>query len=154
MNTIFKDYLTVAEKWALVATAIGFIHHIDHVLRFDHSGWPFRAGVNAFTYSLLIYPLIVVLLFARGRRRLRVTLAFLLFLFPTLAHIFIETPFMQYRTWASRPEVNLLGVSSPVLGTVAVVVTVLLSTVTFVMLIAFLRAREPSPETPDASENG
>ena len=145
MANIFRGRYTTAEKWALVATGIGLIHHVDHVLRFDHSGWPFLGSVNAFTYSLIIYPLIAILLLARGRRRLRLALSFLLFLLPTLAHIFIETPFMQYRTWSSRPDVNLLGVSSPVLGAVAVVITVLLSTVALLMFLAFLRrARERS----------
>jgi len=32
---------------------VGIIHHTDHVLRFDHSGWPFRPEVNPFTFSLL-----------------------------------------------------------------------------------------------------
>jgi hypothetical protein len=35
---------------------IGLIHHTDHVLRVDHSGWPFRADLNPFTFSLLAYP--------------------------------------------------------------------------------------------------
>ena len=147
MTNIFRRRYTTAEKWALVATGIGFIHHADHVLRFDHSGWPFLPEVNAFTYSLLVYPLIAILLLIRGRRRFRAALAFVLFLFPTLAHIFIETPFMQYRTWSSRPDVNLLGVSSPVLGAVAVVITVSLSAAALVVFLAFLRrAREQSSE--------
>ena len=145
MANIFKGRHTAAEKWALVATGVGLVHHADHVLRFDHSGWPFLPSVNAFTYSLLVYPLIAVLLLMRGRRHFRAALAFLLFLAPTLAHIFIETPLMQYRTWSSRPDVNLLGVSSPVLGAVAVVVTVSLSAAALVVFLAFLRrAREGS----------
>jgi len=38
---------------------VGFIHHTDHVLRFDHSGWPFRPEVNPFTFSLLAYPILL-----------------------------------------------------------------------------------------------
>ena len=145
MANIFKGRYTAAEKWALIATGIGFVHHADHVLRFDHSGWPFLGSVNAFTYSLLVYPLIAILLLMRGRRRFCAALAFLLFLAPTLAHIFIETPFMQYRTWASRPDVNLLGVSSPVLGAVAVIITASLSAAALMVFLAFLRrAREGS----------
>ncbi len=33
-------------------------HHIDHVIRGNHVGWPLTAEVNPFTYSLGIYPLI------------------------------------------------------------------------------------------------
>lgn len=42
-------------------------HHVDHVLR-GVTGWPFESEINAFTYSLVIYPTIVagVLLSRRG----------------------------------------------------------------------------------------
>lgn len=38
--------LSTAEKLALVTTGIGVLHHADHVLRVNHSGWPFRPEVN------------------------------------------------------------------------------------------------------------
>ena len=38
-------------------------HHIDHVIRGNHVGWPLTAEVNAFTYSLGVYPLILLGLF-------------------------------------------------------------------------------------------
>jgi hypothetical protein len=80
---------------------VGLIHHTDHVLRFDHSGWPFRAEVNPFTFSLLAYP---ILLFAPfGPARL-FWLRWLLLLvgagFTLWAHTQIETPMMQYAMWA------------------------------------------------------
>jgi hypothetical protein len=149
------DYLrlSTAEKWALVTTALGLLHHVDHVLRVNHSGWPFTADVNAFTYSLAVYPLIAVLLWARGKERFRVVLAFLLFLFPTLSHVLIETPVTQYRTWALRPDVNMLGVSSPVLGVAAVVITVSLSAAALVTFVAFLREARQSPSTEQATRS-
>lgn len=131
--------LSAAEALALVATALGMLHHFDHVLRFDHSGWPFRPEVNTFTYTLLIYPLIVVLFAARGRPLLRVVLAFLLFMLPTLAHTLIETPAHQFDTWAHRPDVNLLSTSSPAFGSTAALLTVALSSATFLMFVAFWR---------------
>ncbi len=44
-------------------------HHIDHVIRGNHVGWPLTAELNAFTYSLGIYPLILLglYLYASGR---------------------------------------------------------------------------------------
>ena len=125
--------------WALVTTAFGLLHHIDHVLRMNHSGWPFLAEVNTFTYSLMVYPLIALVLWARGWRRLRAALAFLLFLFPTVSHVLIETPAMQYRTWTVQPDVNMLGASSRVLGAAAVLITVLLSASAFMTFLAFQR---------------
>ena len=119
--------LTRAEKLLLITAAFGLLHHVDHVLRVNHSGWPFIADVTPFTYSLAIYPLVGILLTLRDRPWLRVGLAAALFAFPTLSHIFIETPLDQYHTWAARPEVNLLSVASPILGGLAVAITVALS---------------------------
>lgn len=131
--------LTNAEKLALFTAALGLIHHLDHILRFDHSGWPFRGDVSTFTYSLLVYPVIALVLFIRGWPRLRAALTFLLFLFPTLSHVFVETPVTQHHTWANRPGVNLLGVSSQALGITAGVVTVLLSVAALFTFVAFLQ---------------
>jgi hypothetical protein len=60
-------------RWLLVfatgAVVFGLIHHADHVIRGNHSGWPFQPEVTPFTFSLLIYALILpgIYLTARGR---------------------------------------------------------------------------------------
>lgn len=53
---------------ATAATAFSLLHHADHVLRGSHSGWPFEAEVTPFTFSLVIYALILpgIYLTARG----------------------------------------------------------------------------------------
>lgn len=38
-------------------------HHVDHVIRGNHVGWPLTEHATPFTYSLGIYPLIVLGLF-------------------------------------------------------------------------------------------
>jgi hypothetical protein len=43
-----------------VATLLGLAHHLDHVIRGNHVGWPVTPEVNPFTYSLAIYPLVVL----------------------------------------------------------------------------------------------
>lgn len=130
-----------AERLALATAALGVLHHIDHVLRVDHSGWPFRSEVTPFTYSLLVYVIVAAVLLARGWPRLRIGLSAVLALFPTVAHIFLETPADQYVTWAARPEINWLGVSSPILGGVSVLITVLLSLSAAAVPMAFIRSR-------------
>ena len=44
-------------------------HHIDHVIRGNHVGWPPTHRVTPFTYSLGVYPLIFLgpYLYASGR---------------------------------------------------------------------------------------
>jgi hypothetical protein len=55
--------------FASSATVFSLLHHVDHVARGNHSGWPFQAEVTPFTFSLLIYALILpaIYLTARGR---------------------------------------------------------------------------------------
>ena len=50
------------------ATVLSLGHHVDHVFR-GATGWPLAGGVNAFTFSLLVYPAIAagLLLSAHGR---------------------------------------------------------------------------------------
>lgn len=45
---------------AAVPTVLGLAHHVDHVVRGNHVGWPVTGHVNEFTYSLGIYPLVAV----------------------------------------------------------------------------------------------
>ena len=55
--------------FASSATVFSVLHHVDHVVRGNHSGWPFQAEITPFTFSLLIYVLILpaIYLTARGR---------------------------------------------------------------------------------------
>lgn len=42
-----------------VVTVLAVAHHVDHVVRGNHSGWPFEEAVTPFTFSLLIYALLL-----------------------------------------------------------------------------------------------
>src|SRR5215210_6392647 len=60
-------------RWLLVAatgtTVFAIMHHTDHVVRGNHSGWPFRDAVTPFTFSLLVYALLLpgIYMNLRGR---------------------------------------------------------------------------------------
>ena len=60
--------------WLLVlagcTTVFGFMHHVDHVVRGNHSGWPFERAVTPFTFSLLIYALLLPGLYLTAKGRL------------------------------------------------------------------------------------
>lgn len=66
-HTKFRIWLLVA---AGCTTAFGIMHHVDHVLRGNHSGWPFEQTVTVFTFSLLIYALLLPGLYLTARGRL------------------------------------------------------------------------------------
>jgi hypothetical protein len=52
-----------------VATVLAVLHHMDHVVRGNHSGWPFEEAVTPFTFSLLIYALLLPGIFMNLRGR-------------------------------------------------------------------------------------
>src|SRR5918992_3979454 len=80
--------------WLLIAAAsvtiFGFFHHVDHVVRGNHSGWPFEEELTPFTFSLLIYALLLPGLYLTWRGRLMagywLFTAAVLFMVVTLAH--------------------------------------------------------------------
>jgi hypothetical protein len=53
--------------WLAAALSLG--HHLDHLLHHNAVGWPVTDEVNAFTFSLVVYPVIItgLLLYRAGR---------------------------------------------------------------------------------------
>ena len=151
-----KQHWGRSEALLLLAIILGLLHHIDHVLRFDHSGWPFRPEITPFTFSLLAYPLLLAALLWRARPWLRVFCAGFVFIAVQLAHIFLETPAAQFGVWAHNASEepyafhhpNLLNLQSPVLGYVAVVLSISLSiallSATVSLFIAARRQESPN----------
>jgi hypothetical protein len=146
-------------EWMLVGVvALAFLHHLDHVLRADNSGWPFTPDVTPFTISLLVYPIFVLdFLLLRDRPWVRVGLVAVLFVALQVTHAIVEPPADQYGTWANgtsavphalgRP--NLLDTASPVLGTLSVAVSSLLSLAVLAALVLLAReARANQPQHP------
>ena len=136
-------------EWALLAVLVlALIHHVDHVLRADNSGWPFTDDVTPFTISLIVYPIFALdFLLLRRRPGVRAGLVGALFLLLLVVHTVVETPADQYGTWANgvsavphaagRP--NLLGVESPALGILSVTVSAALSVAVLVAFLLLLR---------------
>ena len=138
---------TAGERLLLAAIVVGFVHHVDHVLRADHSGWPFLPQATPFTISLVAYPLLLAALFARNRPWLRAAFVASVLVATQAAHIVVETPYHQFATWAygASPDPafdampNLLGVASPALGLVAAGWSILLSGLLAATVVAFVR---------------
>ncbi len=133
--------LTLKLLW--LVTLLSVIHHVDHILRVDHSGWPFVARISPFTYSLLAYPILMSVLVAGTGSWYRVAGLLVLFLFATLAHIFFEPLRDKYHTWTYGSnlaghvgEPNLLGIHSNVLGITSVSIAVLLSVLLLMALLS------------------
>ena len=95
-----------------VPALLGAAHHVDHVVRGNHVGWPLTPEVNAFTLSLTVYPLIAVglVLTVTGRAGLRYWFGFLTATSVLLASVHLGP-------WAIEPPVDVIApYSDPVLG--------------------------------------
>ena len=59
----------IVYRLTFLAAALSLTHHLDHVIRHNAVGWPLTGEVNAFTLSLIIYPIIItgLLLYRAGR---------------------------------------------------------------------------------------
>lgn len=136
--------LTHAERLLGLTTVVGILHHIDHVLRVDHSGWPFIATVSPFTLSLLVYPIIISLFLLHSKPWYRFWAILIIFLAVQAGHTFLEPPTHLYHTWtygSNLPwaigQTNLLGILSPTIGMISVTISILLSIALMVTTITF-----------------
>ena len=113
--------------------------------------------MGPFTFTLLIYPVLVLVLLAPQRHWVRVVGLGLISIFTLLAHTLIEPPQQIYGTWANNlstaaplytvdPEHmhNLLDVESPLLGVLATILSLVLTAVLLVALVVAIGdARRP-----------
>jgi hypothetical protein len=149
-------------EWMLLGVvALAFLHHVDHVLRADNSGWPFASDVTPFTISLLVYPIFVLdFVLLRDRPWVRVGLVAVLFVALQVTHAIVEPPADQYGTWANGTSAvphavgqpNLFAVTSPVLGAVSVGVSSLLSLAVLAALVLLTREARANQLQPAGSE--
>jgi hypothetical protein len=152
---------TLGEWMLLGVVALAVLHHLDHVLRADNSGWPFTPDLTPFTISLLVYPIFVLdFLLLRRRPWVRVGLVTILFVALQVTHAIVEPPADQYGTWANRissvphalGQPNLLDTASPVLGALSVAVSSLLSVAVLAALVLLAREARTNQLQPAASE--
>lgn len=101
--------------FALVPTVLSAAHHLDHVLRGNHVGWPLTPEVNAFTYSLSVYPLLALgaYLTATDRAGARYWIAFFAASTAALAYIHVSP-------WAIEPPSDVIApYADPAVGYLA-----------------------------------
>jgi hypothetical protein len=156
-----RGRFTPGEWMLLGVVALAILHHLDHVLRADNSGWPFTPDVTPFTISLLVYPIVVLdfLLLCR-RPWVRVGLVAVLFVALQATHAIFEPPADQYGTWANGTSAvphalgqpNLLHTASPILGSLSVAVSSLLSLTVLAALLLLTREARANQRQPAGRE--
>jgi hypothetical protein len=152
-------------EWMLLGVvALAFLHHLDHVLRADNSGWLFTPDVTPFRISLLVYPIFVLdFLLLRDRPWVRVGLVGLvavLFVALQVTHAIVEPPADQYGTWANGTSAvphalgqpNLLHTASTILGALSVAISSLLSLAVLAALVLLAREARSQSFGVDAAE--
>jgi hypothetical protein len=133
----------------LLALVLAVGHHVDHVIRGNHVGWPLTSEVNAFTFSLVIYPLILTgLVLSRAGIIGPGSWVFL----SAGGAIFLAA--IHFGPWAVEPPVDIIGqYNPPILGwlafgwLLALVGVLIASTVYEVRL--WLRQRDPGRRVVD-----
>jgi hypothetical protein len=67
MEEPMHDRVLYRLTWVALVMSLG--HHLDHLIRGNAVGWPVNEEVNAFTASLVVYPIIAtgLLLYHAGR---------------------------------------------------------------------------------------
>jgi hypothetical protein len=159
--TSLRGRFTPGEWMLLGVVALAFLHHLDHVLRADNSGWPFTPDVTPFTISLLVYPIFVLdFVLLRDRPWVRVGLVAVLFVALQVTHAIVEPPGDQYGTWANGTSAvphalghpNLVGTASPVLGALSVAISSLLSVAVLAALVLLAREARTNQLQPTGTE--
>ena len=101
-----------------------FVHHVDHVVRGNHSGWPFEPAVTPFTFSLLIYALLVPGFYLTAKGRLMA--GYWLFTAVLGLTLLIWVHFVPSRDYEA-PIWDIYGVyANPVVGFLAVAALIML----------------------------
>ena len=101
--------------FVLIPTVLGVAHHVDHIIRGNHVGWPITSNVNPFTYSLAIYPLLGISLYLSLSNRVdaRYWAGFFAFSAAMLAYFHISP-------WAIEPPQDVMvPYENPVFGYLA-----------------------------------
>jgi hypothetical protein len=128
------------------ATVFSVLHHVDHVTRGNHSGWPFQAEVTPFTFSLLIYVLILpaIYLTARGHD----VAGYHLFVAVTGLVLLGTVHFAPTGVQESPTHDIYMVYESPVAGTLALVIlTGLITSVALLAITAFTALRRRARDT-------
>jgi hypothetical protein len=127
--------------WLLVAAAsvtiLGFFHHVDHVVRGNHSGWPFEEELTPFTFSLLIYVLLLPGLYLSWRGRLMA--GYWLFAAVVLLALVTSVHFVGEEREAPIRDIYAVY-DSPVWGFLAVVDLTILITSLLVLAVVAIQA--------------
>ncbi|ELY42980.1 hypothetical protein [Natronorubrum tibetense] len=87
-----------------LATVFGIGHHLDHIVRGNHVGWPLIPEVTVFTYTLAVYPLIAVGLYLTLTER--VGAGYWAVLLGTLC---LVVTVVHFGPWAIEPPRDVLG---------------------------------------------
>ena len=87
----------------VLGTIFGIGHHLDHIIRGNHVGWPLIPEVTPFTYSLGFYPFILIGLYLTLRERVGIGYWFLLFVAGSLM-----VTLVHFGPWASEPPQDII----------------------------------------------
>jgi hypothetical protein len=114
------DALVRLLAFLVIPTLLGIVHHVDHVVRGNHVGWPLIPQVTPFTFSLAIYPLLAVGLYLTVTERASAG-----YWAAVLTASTVLLTAVHVGPWAAEPPAHVVGpYASPAVGYVALAVVV------------------------------
>ncbi|RQG96266.1 hypothetical protein EA472_20640 [Natrarchaeobius oligotrophus] len=88
----------------VLSTVFGIGHHVDHVVRGNHVGWPLIPEITPFTYTLAIYPFLAAGLYLTLTERAGAGYWAVL-----LGAIFALVTVTHFGPWATEPPGDVVG---------------------------------------------
>lgn len=123
---------------AAISTVFVALHHLDHAFRRVHIGWPLTDNVNPFTFSFVLYLLLLpgIYLTARGQVWAGYWLSVAIFGFSLVT-------FVHFRPSPSAESLDQVYYpwNNPILGGIAVAVLFALELSLVALLVAAIRVR-------------
>jgi hypothetical protein len=120
VRTVPGDAYRRTETLTLVTLGFGVLHHTDHVVRDNHSGFPFTSHLTPFTPTLIVYPLVLGGLALDAGPLYWTIFDAAAFVGVIAVHITLEPLPDVYTPWADGT--NLIGTRSPTMGVVALTI--------------------------------
>lgn len=86
-----------------LGTIFGIGHHLDHIVRGNHVGWPLIPEVTVFTYTLMIYPVIAIGMYLTMNERVGVRYWVIV-----LGGILFAVIITHFGPWATEPPQDVI----------------------------------------------
>lgn len=141
---------------AFLSVTGGMGHHVDHIIRGNHVGWPLTAEVTPFTISFIHYVLLAVVIYLYQVRKFGPLVWGLLAAFGTLFQFLLH---FGWEPILREPPIDIIEpYTSPFAGKAALVwvmshILILIVTTVYAFQLAWRESRPSETSSSESSES-